>query len=383
MGFACALLARASVGTSLQMQLGNPSGATTDSSNHSHYLMQRAQFALDYSDTLGEPNWVSWHLSAGDHGSVSRSDFVPDPDLPVTFYAVTTADYNGVGNINFNRGHMTPSADRNDTAENNQVAFYMTNIVPQSADNNQGPWELFEEYCRGLAVSNEVLLVSGPSQFLGSRLPSGKAEIPGYTWKIAVVVPNGTGTAASRITGTTRVIALKVPNISGIRSAPWEDYKTTVAQIASDTGFAFFSDLSPSVRDALRAAPVDGQAVTGLPTITTQPAAQAGPVGASVSFTVVAGDNGNPPLSYQWRKDGDPIAGATNATLALSNIQASSVGAYGVLVTNAVGSTISTDAALVVTGLAPTIGTQPVAKTVNAGASVTFSVGASGSPTLT
>jgi DNA/RNA endonuclease G (NUC1) len=381
--FLSAVLAFATNGIPLQMQAGNPSSATVDTSNHSHYLMQRAQYALDYNDTLGQPNWVSWDLTNGDHGSVSRSDFVPDPDLPSGFYAVTTDDYNGVGNINFNRGHMTPSADRNDTVTNNIPAFYMTNIVPQAADNNQGPWEVFETECRTLAsAGNELLIVSGASQYLGSKIPSGKAYIPGYTWKIVLVIPTGSGTAASRATASTRVIALKMPNVNGIRSNPWESYKTTVAQIAADTGFTFFTGLDPAVASALRNAPVDGAPNVASPIITTQPAAQAGPVGSTVSFSVVADANGNPPLTYRWRKDGDDIADATNATLTLTNIQAASIGNYSVVVFNTVGSTSSANAALVVSGIPPSISTQPASQSTPAGTAVTFTVAAAGSPTL-
>src|SRR5690349_2844540 len=39
---------QASIGTSLQMQLGNPSGATADTNNHNHYLVQRTVEALDF-----------------------------------------------------------------------------------------------------------------------------------------------------------------------------------------------------------------------------------------------------------------------------------------------------------------------------------------------
>ena len=50
-----ALPARATIDATLQMQLGNPSGATADTNNHAHYLIQRTVEAIDYSDNLGEP----------------------------------------------------------------------------------------------------------------------------------------------------------------------------------------------------------------------------------------------------------------------------------------------------------------------------------------
>src|SRR6185312_14432395 len=64
--------AGATIDVTLQMQLGNATNATSDPNNHSHYLIQRAQYALDYDDTLGGPNWVSWDLTSGDIGSTPR-----------------------------------------------------------------------------------------------------------------------------------------------------------------------------------------------------------------------------------------------------------------------------------------------------------------------
>ena len=238
--------------TSLQIQLGNPTNATSSTTNHDHFLLQCAQYAFDYSDNNGEPNWVSWDLTAGDIGSSGRSgSFFTDTRLPSTFFHVTTSNYTGSG---FDRGHMCPSADRTDTVAHNNVVFFMSNILPQTADNNQGPWERFETYCRTLSQSGfEVLITSGPSTFSGRFIPSGAAAIPGYTWKVAVVVPLGSGTAVSRITSSTRVIALKVPNIAGIRSNPWQNYLTSTNAIQTATGYTFFRTLPASVATALRA----------------------------------------------------------------------------------------------------------------------------------
>src|SRR5260221_7601657 len=85
-----AVLASATIDSSLQMQLGNPSNATADTNNHTHYLIQRAIEALDYNDTLGEANWTSWDLTAGDANSaVARQDsFAADTNLPAGFYQV-------------------------------------------------------------------------------------------------------------------------------------------------------------------------------------------------------------------------------------------------------------------------------------------------------
>lgn len=251
--------AEAYIDVTLQMQLGNPSGATADANNHDHYLVQRTVEAFDYSDNLGEPTWVSWDLTSGDVGNSGRSpDFFTDTTLPSDFYHVTTGDYDGVGAIDFNRGHMCPSEDRTDNTTDNKLVFYMDNIVPQAANNNGGPWGSLESYCRSLAsAGNEILIISGPSGFGTNRIPSGKAVIPDYTWKIAVVVPLGSGTALSRITSSIRVIAIKIPNINSVSSS-WQNYITSARQIEIDTGYTFFTALPTDVANALRNE-VDGQ----------------------------------------------------------------------------------------------------------------------------
>jgi DNA/RNA endonuclease G (NUC1) len=370
-------IARATIGTALQSQLGNPSGASAVATATTNYLIARPQYALSYNNTTREPNWVSWNLTTADTGSSGRSpNFFQDTTLPAGFYQVLTTDYSGSG---FDRGHMCPSGDRTVTDADNEATFFMTNMIPQAPDNNQGVWANFESECRTLAAAgNEVLIITGPSGFSGATIASGVA-VAGYTWKIAVVVPAGAGTALSRITTTTRVIAIKIPNIAGVRSNPWQNYITTAAQIQADTGYTFFSELPDNVAAALRAR-ADGAPAAGSPTITTQPVGQTAAVGGSASFSVVAA--GASTLTYQWSREEIEIPGATAATLTLSNLTATALGNYTVVVRNPVGSVTSAAVPLVLTGLPPVVVTAPPARTVAAGATATLAVVASGSPTL-
>ncbi|QYM78983.1 immunoglobulin domain-containing protein [Horticoccus luteus] len=114
------------------------------------------------------------------------------------------------------------------------------------------------------------------------------------------------------------------------------------------------------------------------PVVTTAPTSQTVGVGANVTLSVVA--NGGAPLTYQWQKDSVALAGATNATLALTNLQTTDSGDYTVTVTNAAGSTTSAAATLTVTTgpIAPTVDTPPASQTVGVGQSVTLNVTASG-----
>jgi WD40 repeat protein len=85
------------------------------------------------------------------------------------------------------------------------------------------------------------------------------------------------------------------------------------------------------------------------PTITSQPSASPVAVGSAVSLSVVAG--GTAPLSYQWRKDGVAISGATSSTYTIASTKTSDAGSYTVVVTNSAGSVTSNSTVLTVRAL--------------------------------
>jgi len=82
------------------------------------------------------------------------------------------------------------------------------------------------------------------------------------------------------------------------------------------------------------------------PVIVQQPMSQIVEAGTNVTFSVVA--TGAPPLSYQWRKNGTKINGATNSTYSIADVDSSHIGNYTVLVANAGGAVTSTVARLTV-----------------------------------
>jgi hypothetical protein len=84
-----------------------------------------------------------------------------------------------------------------------------------------------------------------------------------------------------------------------------------------------------------------------LPTILSHPTNQACRSGQSAVFTVSA--TGFPTPTYQWRKNGVNISGATNATYTIASSLPPDSGTYSVLVSTSAGSVLSSNATLTVT----------------------------------
>ncbi|MHC1764972.1 MAG: LamG-like jellyroll fold domain-containing protein [Verrucomicrobiia bacterium] len=114
------------------------------------------------------------------------------------------------------------------------------------------------------------------------------------------------------------------------------------------------------------------------PAIVVQPASADRFKNESVTFTVLA--TGSLPLQYQWQKNGADIPGATGSSLTLASLQTTDGADYSVVVSNDAGSLPSDVATLTVADVSkPVITEQPRSRTVLPGASVTFSVAATGS----
>jgi DNA/RNA endonuclease G (NUC1) len=296
--FCLGIPAEARIGVAYQGVLGNPDGAVTDAGSRTKFLIQRDQYHLSYNDDTHQANWVSWSITTDGLGSVGRTDaWSVENLLPAGYLRIGTSTFGTSYGIQWDRGHMAPSADRTQSRPDNEATFKMSNIIPQASSNNQGLWAQFETYCRTLASGgNEVLIISGPSQFTGNRIPNSMA-VAGSVWKIAVVVPNAASTipANERITTGTRVIALLTPNVSsGLGS--WQSYITSVEEIEEVTGFNFFTEVDPSTAIYLKNLVDTGTAPNNPTVITTFNPTLGGP-GTSVT---VSGYNFDAQSSVQF-----------------------------------------------------------------------------------
>ncbi|SFQ67524.1 DNA/RNA non-specific endonuclease [Hymenobacter arizonensis] len=239
------------------LAMGNPSGATTNTAYPSNYLMSKSQYALSYNRDKGKANWVSWHLSSAWVGSTARQDnFAADATLPSGWYRVTSSSYTGSG---FDRGHECPSADRTGSVADNSATFLMTNMMPQAPQNNQRTWAGLENYCRTLInQGNELYIICGSygtggtgSAGYKTTIDAGRVTVPNRCWKVVVVLPEGSSDA-SRVTTSTRIIAINTPNDNALNT-DWGTYRTSVNAIESATGYNILSAVSTAVQDVIEA----------------------------------------------------------------------------------------------------------------------------------
>ncbi|HEX2686120.1 MAG TPA: DNA/RNA non-specific endonuclease [Kofleriaceae bacterium] len=231
--------------------LGIPAPAST--SNTNAFLSVKSEYVLSYNGSRKVPNWVSWELNSSYLGSTPRQDdFRPDDTFPPSVPQASLADYSGSG---YDRGHMCPSADRTLTVTANSQTFYLTNMVPQAANNNQGPWASLENDCRALVqAGKELFIISGGTFSASSNTVGSGVVVPDETFKVIVVL-DAVGQGPSNVTANTRVIGVLMPNENTqiSKSADWHNFRVSVDSIETLTGDDFLSDVDPTVQAVVEA----------------------------------------------------------------------------------------------------------------------------------
>jgi endonuclease G len=132
-------------------------------------------------------------------------------------------------------------------------------MMPQAANNNSGPWAALEDYCRSLVqAGNELYIYTGGAGQGGTgtnggvtnTIAGGKVVVPSVTWKVILVIPNGSNDL-DRIYKTTRTIAVMMPNSQTIVNN-WQTYRVPVRKVEALTGYTFFTNVRPIVRPSLK-----------------------------------------------------------------------------------------------------------------------------------
>ncbi|HEY4246910.1 MAG TPA: immunoglobulin domain-containing protein, partial [Lacunisphaera sp.] len=277
---------------------------------------------------------------------------------------------NGVA---FNGGTIstTPGSDPN------SHRFANTCVLDNVSTADSGSYTVMVSNSAGSVTSETLLLTITPTVTRGpadQAVPSGNdasfsAVATGssnltYQWtKDGVAIPGATSSSL--------LIKSAQPGDAGNYAVVVSDPSVPNSTITSNA--ASLKVTGSSVAPTIFSQPVD------LLTYVNQPSPAIFQVQASGSPSI---------FSFQWKKDGVDIPGATSDTLSFTSVTPAEVGTYSVTVTNAVGTVKSREAALILlegAGLPayPTIVTPPADQSVSSGSSVSFSVVATGTPPVT
>jgi endonuclease G len=244
--------------------LGNPSGATSDPTNTTNYLLTHPQYATGYNAQRGIPVWTSWHVGRTDltKAAPRQDDFRADPALPRQFYAVSPQSYSGSG---FDKGHNCPSGDRTASLDDNSATFLMSNMVPQAPQNNQQTWGNLEEYTRSQVVKGHEAYVLMGSYGRGgvgkngpaSTIDQGRVTVPARIWKVIVFLPEGNNDLQRIAAGQARILAIDTPNDNTTINPDWQQYLTSIDKIEAASGLDILSALPLATQAQLQKV-VDG-----------------------------------------------------------------------------------------------------------------------------
>ena len=188
---------------------------------------------------------------------------------------------------------------------------------------------------------------------IGYRNSVNASALCGYTdWRLPTK-DELLGVVASG--GSTRIDTTWFPNTQanwywssspymGSSSSVWDVYFDNFG-VYSGSGDRYGTNHVRLVRNSGGSSPPAG---TPAPAISTQPASQTVTAGQTATFSVTA--TGTAPLSYQWRKNGTNISGATSSSYTTPAISSADNGAvFTVVVSNSTGTVTSNNATITVT----------------------------------
>jgi endonuclease G len=189
-----------------------------------HTYLCRLAYVVRHNDARHVPDWVAWPTSrANAAGCLPRSDsFRGDPDLPPGVGA-TPEDYD---EPNFDQGHVAGDGFFNYAAEPEHQSFLMSNMTPQTAANNRGPYRALEINSREWAAATPggVWNLAGPIFGPHPRtIGATRVAVPDASWMIVV--------------RGDRAVAVIIPNAMRFSGAHrWQDFVVPIAEIERQAG---------------------------------------------------------------------------------------------------------------------------------------------------
>ncbi|MDR5617566.1 MAG: DNA/RNA non-specific endonuclease [Arsenophonus sp.] len=214
----------------------------------SNTTIYREVYTLNNNSNTKFANWVAYLITIDSIASGKQRNWKKDPDLS-NDETLSPADYIGANKVlKVDRGHQAPLASLAGLVDL-PALNYLSNITPQAAELNQGPWARLEDQERVLAkAGNKVFSVTGPlyEKNIGKLPNSDKNHfIPSGYWKVTYIneSPEKSSYAAF----------IMEQNTSQSRS--FCQYQVTVKEIEQRTGLIMWSRLPANIQLAIKSTP--------------------------------------------------------------------------------------------------------------------------------
>ena len=243
-------------------------------------------FSLEWDNSKVANRWTCYTLHADNSAENTdrNDDFKPDEEVAVSsaLEDYKQVDKNADGaeryeqyqNLNFSRGHLCPSADRQCSKEQTKQTFYLTNMQPQWQKHNGGLWSNLETLVNNFAKKTDFTKTFCDTLYIvkaatitdkvtidGSEVDGVYPDIKcGFDFKGAIhklLVPKYFYMAVlhyNKATNTYQGIAFwTLHQNESDTNKNLNDYAITIDELEQRTGIDFFCNLPDEIEDAVEA----------------------------------------------------------------------------------------------------------------------------------
>ncbi len=196
-------------------------------------------YGINYNFETKVAHFVVDHIKVSDlaKNAKRKDNFRMDPKVDDDKEA-TLADYAKSG---YDRGHIAPAANFSSSVEEMSESFYLTNMMPQNANNNRGIWKKTEGMARDFATKyGEVYVISG-TIYEGEPVVMGNnVLVPSHVYKIIIDPKNK------------RAMSFLFPNTK-LRVRDLPNYIVSIKEIEKRSGVNFNPLLPEDSMEAVKA----------------------------------------------------------------------------------------------------------------------------------